>query len=253
MSTKSLVLSSLIYLSVFQAPQAMALGVLYDAGLGTLPDDQGFTREETVGYPAPSVSSGVLHTFVEANPNTVQFWGTTNFVSDFASSTKYRLDFDLHIVSSNYTTAGGLCCNFQRSGYYVFAEDSAGRSFFIGIASNGITVNTDGNLVVGQGVPFTSFDSTDSFHHYQLVIDSGTGALFIDNVLFASTAVGASGVYPIPNKVSFGEASGLGVSEAELRSLSFAPVPLPAALPLMVSACLIGVARFRRVRPPIAV
>ena len=60
MSTKSLVLSSLIYLSVFQAPQAMALGVLYDAGLGTLPDDQGFTREETVGYPAPSVSGGAL-------------------------------------------------------------------------------------------------------------------------------------------------------------------------------------------------
>ena len=204
----------------------------YEASLGTLPQAQGWTFfQDTPPLPAPTVSGGILHQFPNPNPPQTQFWFQNSVPLNF-STTSYTYELDLHIISSNYINFGSA----QRSGYYMDAFDQIGQGFGVGIAGNGITINTDENFNPNNGVRFTPFNSTDGFHLYRLTIGQGVGSLFIDGTLFASTPLAlapgrAPGVF---NRVDFGDASGVGVSESELRSARFGPapsaVPEPASL-----------------------
>jgi hypothetical protein len=192
----------------------------YDAALGTFPEAQAFQYYVDPGAPAPVVTNGVLHTF-RFEGNVDQFWFQTNQGIDFGT-TPYVLEATLHVVSADYYTEPGNTA--VRSGYYLQAADDAGRWFVVGIASNGVTLHTDVDFVTNQAVQFMPFDSTSGFHTYRLIIENGEGTLYIDDAYFTSTPLG-SPVYPgapIRNRVAFGDASGRGVSEVELRRFRFA-------------------------------
>jgi hypothetical protein len=206
----------------------------YDASLGTLPEAQGFTRiEDDPDAPAPTVGGGVLHQFSQSLDR-AQWWQANSVPLDF-TTTLYTLTADLHVISSNYLPSIDGTGN-QRSGYYLGASDAVGHEFAVGIASNGITINTDLGFNAQNGVTFTPFNTTDSFHLYRLVIDNGMGNLFIDGNFFAATPLGPPLVDVAPfiaNRVLFGDASGLGVSETELRSFQLSSVPEPGSFVLL--------------------
>lgn len=204
----------------------------YNAGLGTLPTTQGWTLyQDSPNLPAPTVSAGILHQFPNPNPPQSQFWFQNSVPLNF-STTSYTYELDLHIISSNYINFGSA----QRSGYYMLAFDQIGRGFAVGIAGNGITINTDENFNPNNGVRFTPFNTTDGFHLYRLTIGQGVGSLFIDGTLFASTPLAlAPGRDPGNfNGVYFGDGSGVGVSESELRSARFGILATPEPATLLV-------------------
>lgn len=208
-------------LETLEGRDLLAAVYLYDPGLGTLPEDQGFTRFDNFGTePEPIVSGSLLHQFSSGAGPTggAQYWTRNSEVLDFAT-TSYALEADLLVHSSNYD----LVSTFpnQRSGYYLGATDSSGRAFAVGIASTGITINTDLGFSPTNGVPFTPFDSTDAIHTYRLLIDSGVGSLFIDGTLFASTPLGGAVNPGAANRVLFGDLSGAGASETDLGGFSF--------------------------------
>src|ERR1035437_3330605 len=89
---------------------------------------------------------------------------------------------NLKIIASTHSTS-------TRYGYYLDAGDSSGREFSIGFSSTGIAVNTDGTGSDSEGIPLTSFDPTNGYHDYRLVVSGGIGTLYIDSVFFASTPV----------------------------------------------------------------
>jgi len=194
------------------------VNLFYNPDLGTLPEAQGFTRYEESGFPATVVGGGVLHTFAQTVPAATQYWYNNSSPLDF-STTSYSLEATLYVISSNYIFPLGD--GTQRSGYYLWAIDAAGRSVAVGIASDGITINTDAGFAPDNGVPFTSFNTTDTFHTYHLLIANGVVSLFIDGTLFATTPVGGAVIPSEANYVRFGDATGLGVSEIELRLFQF--------------------------------
>lgn len=206
----------------------------YDPALATPPESQGFAPL-VAQAPAPVFANGVLHTFQADLPDGTQYWYRTNAPLDF-SITSYRLEAKLRVISANYL--GDISGQAQRSGYYLTAADLVGRQFAVGISSDGITINTDANFQNTQGVQFKPFDSTDAFHTYSLIIEGGMGTLYIDGASFASTAVGDPGVVPPEwfNKVGFGDASGQGASEAELRQFRLVFQPATPTLDLHMYA-----------------
>lgn len=186
----------------------------YDASLGTMPEQQGFTRTNgnSTG-PEPVVADGSLHQFEDTSPDATEYWVGSGQPLDFANKS-YVMEATLEVISSNYIPDIGTG---QRSGYYFTMTDAAGRHFAIGIAADGITINTDSAYHPSNGVPFTAFDTTGGFHTYRFVIDNGVGALSIDGVLFASVPVGGAVRADIANFVAFGDGSGRGISETYLQ------------------------------------
>ena len=128
----------------------------YDPNLGTLPQAQGWTLFQDVStLPVPTVGAGILHQFPNPSPPQTQYWYQQSVPLDFTRSS-YSYQLDLHIISSNYLNLGSA----QRSGYYMSVYDQVGRTFAVGIASNGITINTDANFNPSNGVQFTPFNTT---------------------------------------------------------------------------------------------
>lgn len=229
----------------------------YNASLGTLPSAQGWTLfQDDPNHPLPTVNNGVLHQFPQVSASSAQYWFQNQVPLDLAT-TAYVYELDLHIISSNYINGGSA----QRSGYYMVVTDQVGRAFGVGIASNGVTINTDANYNPNNGVPFTPFNSTNGYHLYRLVTGQGLGSLYIDNILFASTALGPPvDVDPLHHsRVYFADGSGVGISESELRSARFGTLtptvvtPEPASL-LMVglgAVCVAARLRKRKVVQPV--
>ena len=207
--------------------------VMYDPSLGTLPQAQGFSSFEVDGLsPAPSVSGGIL------------YQGPTNFTGEqwfqrndipFNFDDGFTLEATLKIISSTYEpNAGGP--GSQRSGFYLDAIDELGRIFITGISSGGVTVNTDHYLSTANGITFRSFNTTDAFHQYRLVVADGVATLLIDNTTYGSTPIG-SALYPsVANRVDFGDETGGGNSQTQLTSFKYTyPVPEPGKFLLFAS------------------
>jgi len=204
--------------------QATAGGLIYDASLGTLPDAQGFNFVDTGGSPTPTVAGGILHQGLTSTPG-LQYWVSTAHPGNFLNG--FTMEANLQVISSTHG-------NPSRFGYYLDAGDSLGREFSMGFSSSGIAVNTDGTGSDTQGIPFTSFNTTNGFHDYKLVVSGGTGSLFIDSVFVASTPV--NNTFPdTPNQVFFGDGSMNENSETNLKafSYSFSAIPEPGSLILI--------------------
>lgn len=225
----------------------------YDPSLGTLPQAQGFTLFDTGDAPSsPSVSGGILSQGPTSglSPGGYQYWYSDSIPFDFTAG--FTMEARLKVISSSYDPNGGGAPDAQRAGYYLAAVDGLGRDFFIGIASGGIFINTDASGFIGNGVPLTSFDTTDAFHDYLFVVSGGAGKLYVDDSLFASTPIGAVGMSSPFDTALFGDGSHSGVSTTQLELFRYEPdavsTPEPGTIGLLVGGLTIAALTCRRSR-----
>src|SRR5439155_6941614 len=94
----------------------------YDAGLGTLPEAQGWTFISVFPNPAPVVSGGALHAIDSAGG---QFWLRVDSSIDFS---QFVLEANLRVNSSNYIANVGTG---TREGYYLAVRANNGEDYTI--------------------------------------------------------------------------------------------------------------------------
>src|SRR5437868_5640108 len=88
---------------------------VYDASLGTLPEPQGFTLDQTPGFVEPSLSGGILHQYANYAVG-YQYWYVSTGHFDFSGSS-YVLEATLRVISAQDTSPGIF-------GYGIEAIDS---------------------------------------------------------------------------------------------------------------------------------
>ncbi len=221
------------------AEPAAAATLSYDAGLGTLPEAQGWTKSEGGPVaPSPTVSGGSLHQGPTSTSG-FQYWTSFASAFNFATGT-VTVDMRLQVISSSFNA-------YPRGGYTVFMADSQGRFASLYISSGSVFLGNDTEVSVSS---IQSFDSTDGFHDYHLVIDGTGSALSIDGNPIVSMALGATG--SSPSQVAFGDGTILGNNESLLASFSISGVtltvvPEPVSLGLLtVGLAGLGISRRRR-------
>ncbi len=119
-----------IFRNMFWPNRASAAVIVsYNAALGTLPESQGFQRYEDAGYPAATVSGGMLHQYPQTATASDEYWYNSGSNIDF-STRAYALDADLHVISSNYLPNIGTGPRF---GYYfnLMATDGTSAQLFM--------------------------------------------------------------------------------------------------------------------------
>ena len=115
------------------------------------------------------------------------------------------------LLGAAIVVAGATVCNTPAYAATIYHYDAS-----LGTLPEAQGFLRDANLAPDNGLPFTPFVTTDDFHLYRLEVGGGLGALFIDGVLFGSTAMGGNARPDVPNEVGFGDVTGAGVSETEL-------------------------------------
>jgi hypothetical protein len=153
------------------------------------------------------------------------WWQATTGI-DFMQD--YVAEAVLRIVSSNHIPSTPTSRSWE--GYYIFQGDASGRSFELGLADNGYTVNA----LSQPGQPFFTYPIADGrFHTFRIVIHAGTGTLFIDGTNVASTTS-----FPTyaANGIVFGAASYTGKSISELKSLCYGSNPTDCLTDLALAA-----------------
>ena len=193
----------------------------YDAGLGTLPDEQGFTLNDEGGSPACFIQDDTMH----QGPTSLDFrqtWLSDDIALDF--DVGVVMEAELKILSSSWTTIP-----VRRAGYNLYITDAGNRQFAVWIADDRMFIQ---NAPLNIGSETKLFDATDDFHRYRFVVSEGNGNLFIDDDAepFLSLAVGD--LYPdsIANHAAFGDGTSIGKSESLLKSFSYGPIPEPSTL-----------------------
>ncbi len=220
-------------LNVTNQSNSPAASYSYFASLGTMPEAQGFTRVEELATPA-SLKDGALHTVPASVPDGVQDWTEAIPPLDLANDS-CQVEAELKIISSNFVPIdhGAVRC-----GYYLNVSDAAQRRFTVGITSDGLIIHTDGNFTLGPDANLLPFVTTDQFHVYRLQIANGIGTLLVDGKPFTSAPAGPPGAAYYTNQISFGDLSGVGASEVDLRSFTFsttAAVQAPPELAIEVA------------------
>jgi hypothetical protein len=190
---------------------------VYNPGLGTIPDSQGWTRIANGDPPEPSVSGGVLLQGPTGVGNR-QYWRAKS-PSDIDFTTGFTAEFDLKVISSSSTTVGNA--TKYRAGWEAEFADSYGRCLEIAIGSDTIILNNDGNYTIGPNSVTVPFDSTSGFHHYQLVSNGGLACLFVDGYPTLSIDIGATGSSDPIAGAGFGDESAYVTSQTELGYLRY--------------------------------
>jgi hypothetical protein len=207
-------------------PAWPAPGLLYDAGLGTLPESQGFMYvNSNSGAPAPSVSAGIL----SQGPTPIigfQYWIRLDVPFRLAEGT--HMEIEMKTLQSDYVLLPSD--GSQRSGFYAEVVDSAGRRLTLGIATTGITVNTDRTLLPANGIPFFPFNSGDAFHHYDLFTTADSIHLFIDGALRGATVLGDSIFTGSQASFYFGDGTTAAGSQVQIRSVNYTRSSSPAGV-----------------------
>ena len=203
----------------------------YDPGLGTLPEAQGWTFVENDGPPSPVVEDGVLKQGPTGSgcSSNYEYWHRDDAPIDFDATV--TLEVNLRVISSNLGD-GSVCDGFgcsggtpsRKPGYIIFMVDAGERHFALGFTSTGVLVET-GCCFCPEEATLLPFDTTDGFHLYRVVIESGVGSLYIDNQLFHTRPVGITDY--VPNTVLFGDATHLGSSQTELDYIRYTTDPVP--------------------------
>jgi pimeloyl-ACP methyl ester carboxylesterase len=217
--------------SMFARSASCAVLSSYEASLGTLPQSQGFGHYADPGYPPATVSGGVLREFRQTGEQTAEYWYVRGLQIDQSAST-YTLEADLRIISSNYIPNIGTGPRF---GYYLELLTNDGHGYVVGISGSGVALDTDVSFSPNNDFVVSPFNTTNAFHKYKLVVAATGASLYIDGILIATTPPGNSGFGPGRQAgVTFGDASGYGISQSELKSVKVSslaatlldPVPL---------------------------
>ena len=183
--------------------------VIYNAALGTLPQDQGWTYQGNQGNPSPSVSGGALHQ-IKNVLNTAVYW---SFSDNLDIAGHIYLQASLQVNSSNEVPNVGTG---TREGYYFVVLDANGTGYTIGLADNGFNINT----VEVPNHPLTPYPvAGPAFHTYAIDINNGLGNFFIDGVLKAGSITPYIPLnVGLRNTVFFGASAGASISITNLAN-----------------------------------
>ena len=204
-------------------PCGAAVRKTYDASLGTQPDAQGFELYDDGGSPAYTIQDGALHQGL-TNWDGKQKWMSRDTPIDFEVGAV--METEVKIIHSSVSTSGG----YRIAGWDMSITDSDGRCFVVYIGSEEIFLWNEPELYPQR----ITFDSTDDFHHYRLVIADGAGSLFIGGASNPSLTLPVGPAWhSLPNTGQFGDITYHGQSESLLRSFSYINVPEPASLCLL--------------------
>lgn len=203
----------------------------YDAALGTLPDQQGWTRSEnrpsaiTMGVAAGMLSFDttpfVGATCAGGSPTTpvedqFVFWSAA---TPFDLADGAALTIDLRVHASEYNSSG--CIGWPRPGFSLGFIDSNGHRFWVGLGSSTIFLANDGYVpFTSAGVVQAAFNTTGAFHVYRLEGNGASATLRIDGVAVLSlSSFGAP--QGVPPQVFFGDPTVWANSDVDIRSVAF--------------------------------
>lgn len=197
---------------------------LYNAGLGSLPQAQGFLYGGDNGNQSPFVSNGLL---VENTTVGNQYWSKVDSQVDFSES--LTLQLSILINSSNYVPRIGD--GSSREGYYVELNDKIGQTYTVGLASSGFIINDY------QGKSLHPYSIAGQFHAYTLSIANNEASFSIDGAVVESgIAPQPFNVVQLPSQEFFGGLAGLSVSDTRLSYVCYSTdsspcAPSPSAVP----------------------
>lgn len=217
----TVLLVCLLTLSASFVSGAENWAVSYDASLGSLPTDQGWTIAQTADNPTPYVSSGLLHqglTSYTGGQTWHKSWGQ---LTDLFGSAPLVAESSFRISYSSFFQTSDWC----RGGFQIALTDSYGRGVCAQFSSSGVSlINGD-----DQGAFFVPYDTTSAMHAYSVCVCNGVAALFADTNLLASTAVVATDWGGWNNVLSFGDGTGWGNNESSIQYVRGSIVPEPSS------------------------
>ncbi len=202
----------------------------YDAALGTLPSDQGWTH--FVNDPPPfdglteanyTVSGGVLTQGDTGGPN-----------SDIANTQHYALppaafDYDTNVVVVDlalrigFSTLTAPGASFPRAGFGFSLVDDDGELLHLFIGGSSLFLLGENNAASALVV----FDTTSAFHDYQVEVDAIGATLLVDGVPEAFLDRADFRIVGGSSRFFVGDTTILQRSSSDLESFSVA-VPEPA-------------------------
>lgn len=192
----------------------------YDPALGTLPESQGWDYlGDGPSAPGAVVAGGQLSYGPSSTPART-FWATGTTPADFTTET-WVFEFDLRLTNASYEANG----QYSRGGFSIYMRDSLGNYISADVGSSALGLrNVD--WTNGQNV---ATDLSGTFRTLRLEAGPGGAAVYINNSLISSLALGTGG----SNSSFFywGEASILASAElTEVRGVNLVPAPGAAAL-----------------------
>lgn len=234
-----LIAISCTYLNGCSAQAQTWCSSVFDAGPGTLPQQQGWVLyDEGVTGPSPAIVTGSLHQ--STNVPGYQSWSRSDVDVSFDTST-IVVEFGIEVV---YSSQGGS----GRTGWSVYVSDADGRVYCVGIASNKVAIIANENPAQIFEAPFRA---AGGYHVFTFAAGAGGASLFADgNQLIALPPATAVGAYE-PGIIRFGDGTNTAASETRLRycrALTEAFI----SQPLSVTTCLAGTPRLSVVTAGVA-
>ncbi len=202
---------------------ASAATVLYQAGNGTLPNNQGWTYVDPSGYAQQSVSSGLYSLSTESN-STISA-GNFRFDQVFDTNVGFTLNLlDLQITAENHS-------NNNRAGFsLLFIGNDPTKSLELAFWEDRVWIynyDTTNDFTQGIGVNLTTTQSRD----YSLDVQAGNFKLLVDgSEQLNSSLVDYTGafvvfpnprsIYNTPNALFFGDDTTQANSEFSLSGIT---------------------------------
>ena len=214
----------LVALCAATAAPAQEPCAVYDASLGSAPDDQGWGLSEA--SPASyQVAGGVLS--MSTLPFTSAVCPTSSHPQhlswtvpspDFHFDDGAVLEAEVRIVSSQ--DGQNPCSLWPRPGFLLAMRDVTLRNAYLGLVDSKLILFNDPYLVSGApGHVEVPFDTTDGFHLYRLEVDAGGIELWVDGVHQLSQGHGLPAA--TTPAVVVGDSTIWANSDARVRSMHF--------------------------------
>jgi hypothetical protein len=238
---------------VATAPSA---AVLYDAGLGSLPSDQGWTYG-ALGSASQSVEGGlyVLDTTGASSTQAGSFQVLSPGILDTGSS--FDLGIRLQVLAEDHASG-------DRAGFsLLMVGDDPTDAIELAFWTDQVwTYRYDSMDGFRKSAGEASLDTTSVPRDYLLKVRAGAYTLEADEiVLFGgqlqdytpAATFGPTMVYAMPNLLFFGDDTTSAGARVAITSLTLTAVPLPgAALLLAPALAVLGLTARPRARRPIA-
>ncbi len=210
--------------------------VVYDASLGTLPDEQCWEfvnqRETTPGRNLVELVDGTLYFSTMPGPptnpptqwNDFVFGQRTDVSIDFADS--FEMQAEIHLVTGqvNIPPSGWL-----RPGFLLVAVDSHGRWLGVGLGDDRVYLWNDA-YAGATSISSAPFPVAGRFHTFRLRVEARNAHLAINGVWQLSVPIGRENVSSGP-RVRFGDGTVWAGSEAFVRHMRFSGEAQPCCHP----------------------
>jgi len=203
-----------------------AAQVLYDAGLGTLPDEQNWGYAANPFAPAPfvTVTNGVL--FLDSSPaNSTQAGYAITPLTDLNRTNGFALNCTLKLAVESHTG------NANRAGFSVIALGSDARGIELGFWTTSVWAQSDSPIFTRA--ENTNFVTTAAFVNYVLTVGRTNYALFANGNRILGGPVrdytpfnGFPDVYETPNFLFFGDNTGSAQGAWGLKQFSLLQPPM---------------------------